>query len=196
MGACWQHLQLRQMGGFSSPGEAFGFLRWLELPWLEWTWEMILREQLRGQEAEALLAWTQECGLVLGHLSLAYRPAEAMQPVARRMLGHFAWSPQQAWQLLQSIHWTGLMHIHPQLLLNVLQISAANQEMRVIARELQTAGGWDGLWSRAAQEMQVDRKWLEHCCELYFSEVRGQEDVALALCCSAFRELVTALALE
>lgn len=196
MGACWQHLQLRQMGGFSSPGEAFGFLRWLELPWLEWTWEMILREQLRGQEAEALLAWTQECGLVLGHLSLAYRPAEAMQPVARRMLGHFAWSPQQAWQLLQSIHWTGLMHIHPQLLLNVLQISAANQEMRVIARELQTADGWDGLWSRAAQEMQVDRKWLEHCCELYFSEVRGQEDVALALCCSAFRELVTALALE
>lgn len=196
LGCHWRHLRLTTLDGFPCRREAFRFLRWLELPWLEWTWEMILRELLQGFESEALLAWTQEETQVLGHVELHPRPAEAIQPIARRLFAQLQWEPEQAWQLLQRIEWPRLMHIHPRLLLRLLEVSGANQEMRVIARELQSAGGLQGLWNLAAQEMQVDRKWLEQCCELYFAEVKGDDDVSLALSCSAFRELVTALALE
>lgn len=196
LGAYWKGFELQGLGGFDSPREAMLFLRWLQLPWLEWTWEMILRERLRGSESCALLAWTQEAPLSLSQVTLHCRPTEAMLPVARRMFANQSWTGQQAWELLREVPWNTLMHIHPRLLLNLLEKSGANQEMRVIARELQTAGGVDGLWGRAASEMGVDRKWLEHCCERYFAGVKADGDLSLALSCSAFRELVTALALE
>lgn len=196
LGAIWKHLRLENLSGFDTSRQAFGFLRWLQLPYLEWTWNALLRGILKGHECQALLAWTQEEDFSVAGLALRFKDGIAMQPVARQMLSQVQWTSGEAWELLSAIPYGSLLRIHPRLLVSLLQRAGANKEMQVISRELLSAGGHEALWLRAVQEMGVDRKWLEQCCDRYFDEPKGDPDVRIALSCPAFLELVTVLALE
>jgi hypothetical protein len=196
LGAVWKGLRLMEVSGFSTPLEYFAFLRWLQLPFLEWTWTQVLQQVIQGHEASALLAWVQESDLALAGLTLRQREPEAMLGVARELLAQQTFEEKAAWELLRQIPYQALLHIHPRLLLSLLQKVGANQEMRVIYRELLPPEGITQLRRRAAEEMGVDCRWLELCCERYFAGHKPDADLRLALSCHAFQELVTVLALE
>ena len=59
LGAVWRQSRLDNLNGFDTPRQAFAFLRWLQLPYLEWTWNAMLTSLIKGHECQALLAWTQ-----------------------------------------------------------------------------------------------------------------------------------------